>query len=60
VLEAIINMAKDLKLEILAEGVETKQQVEYLKMKGVALAQGFYFSKPIPKEELQKLLSKMD
>lgn len=44
---AIIQMAKDLKLQIIAEGVETVEQVEYLKKNEVYLLQGWYFSKAL-------------
>lgn len=46
-IDAIINMAKSLELCIVAEGVETKAQLEYLRSKGCDLMQGYYFSKPL-------------
>ncbi len=52
----IISMGHGLNLEIVAEGVETKEQLEYLRSKACHLAQGFYFSKPLPAHLFEKLL----
>ncbi|MDH5572120.1 MAG: EAL domain-containing protein [Gammaproteobacteria bacterium] len=49
--EAIIAMAKSLKLTIVGEGVETEEQLEFLKKHGADAVQGFYFSKAIPADE---------
>lgn len=54
--DAIINMAKSLNLKIIAEGVETEEQRNYLSKNGVQFFQGWYFSKAIPIEELTRLL----
>jgi diguanylate cyclase (GGDEF)-like protein len=48
--EAIIAMAHHLKLRVVAEGVETEQQLQFLKERGCDFAQGFFFSKPMPVE----------
>jgi EAL domain-containing protein (putative c-di-GMP-specific phosphodiesterase class I) len=47
VLDAIIELAHRLKLSIVAEGIETLQQADYLKAKGVQTLQGYYFAKPL-------------
>ncbi|MDD5390135.1 MAG: EAL domain-containing protein [Gallionellaceae bacterium] len=52
----IIAMARNLRLEVLAEGVETRQQLEILGAMGCDAYQGYLFSRPIPAEELEKLL----
>jgi EAL domain-containing protein (putative c-di-GMP-specific phosphodiesterase class I) len=47
VLDAIIELAHRLKLAMVAEGIETLQQADYLKAKGVQTLQGYYFAKPL-------------
>jgi diguanylate cyclase (GGDEF)-like protein/PAS domain S-box-containing protein len=53
---AIINMAKSLDLETIAEGVETAGQLALLRSKGCRVGQGFYFSAPMRAEALYALL----
>ncbi|MCF0241869.1 MAG: EAL domain-containing protein [Treponema sp.] len=55
--KSIINMANDLGLECIVEGVETDADVRLLKESNCWLAQGYFFSKPVPKEEFDKKLS---
>jgi EAL domain-containing protein (putative c-di-GMP-specific phosphodiesterase class I) len=52
----IINMAKRLNLEVIAEGVESESQVSCLDQYGCDEFQGYYFSHPLPAEELAELL----
>lgn len=59
ILEHVIAMAKSLKMETIAEGVETEAQYCYLKALGVDSIQGFYFYRPMPAEEFEKLLGKI-
>lgn len=54
--EAIISMAKRLNIPVVAEGVETSAQVSFLKSTGCEFAQGYYFEKPAPIEEYEKLI----
>ena len=54
---AIIAMGKSLRLEIVAEGVETSEQYHFLRSKGASVIQGYLFSKPVPFEELKPLLA---
>lgn len=49
-----IDMAKDLKLQVIAEGVETKAHVDFLRRSRCDIAQGFYFAKPMPVNEFDK------
>ena len=56
--QATIVMAKSLGLTVIAEGVETREQLEFLKRHGCDAAQGYYFSRPLPPEELSELLAK--
>ena len=53
--EAIIHLAKQLQLNIIAEGVETSLQVDYLKSHQVQLMQGWYFSHPLTAEKLMEV-----
>ena len=53
--EAIIVMAHKLGIKVIAEGVETAQQLELLKIAGCDYAQGFLFSKAIPLNEIMRL-----
>lgn len=56
ILTAILKMAESLKIQTIAEGVETKEQVEFLKSIGCKYVQGFYYSKPLPVDEFEKLI----
>ena len=55
--ENITRLAKDLGIKIIAEGVETKQQYEYLTDAGCDMIQGYYFDKPLPEEEFLQRMS---
>lgn len=55
---AIIAMAKALNIRVVAEGVETKWHTEYLLQRGCDYGQGYYFSKPLPAAEFERLLYK--
>ncbi len=54
--EAIVSFTNKIGLESCAEGIETKKEYEYLKKLGCKYGQGFYFAKPMPEEEIDKLL----
>ena len=56
IVEAIISMASALDLEVIAEGVETYNQLSVLKKMGCTLYQGYYFSKPISAKAMWRLL----
>ena len=47
-----VAMVKDLDLKVIAEGVETQEQLEFLKQSSCDLVQGYFFSKPLPVEEV--------
>ncbi|HSQ41439.1 MAG TPA: EAL domain-containing protein, partial [Fibrobacteraceae bacterium] len=52
----IISMAKNLHLKIIAEGVETTEQLEFLREEGCEQIQGFFFSKPLAAEDATRFL----
>ena len=54
---AIIQLARGLNLHIVAEGVETKQQLDLLRAEGCIEAQGFLFSPAVPSEKIRELFS---
>ncbi|OUS32551.1 hypothetical protein A9Q99_00310 [Gammaproteobacteria bacterium 45_16_T64] len=55
---AIIAMAHGLEMEVIAEGIETEEQWEFLKKENCDFAQGYYFSKPLPIDSLKSWLRK--
>ena len=50
----ILDIAKNLNVPVIAEGVETEEQIRLLKGLGCAMVQGYYFSKPLPADEFEK------
>ena len=60
IVSAIITMGKSLKLKVLAEGVETQEQLNFLYNFGCDEIQGYLFSRPIPAEEFTELLHQSD
>jgi diguanylate cyclase (GGDEF)-like protein/PAS domain S-box-containing protein len=56
IINAIVAMARGLKLELIAEGVENRTQLRYLRAKGCRQGQGFIFSGPVDAAEMQKFL----
>ena len=56
ILEQVVAMSNKLGLELLAEGVETKEQVDLLRSIGCDQVQGYYYAKPMPAEEVFALL----
>ncbi len=56
--EVVLDIARYLKVPVVAEGVETEAQLKMLKGAGCDLVQGFYFSRPLPPEEFESLIVK--
>jgi len=57
ILEFIMNLARWMKLSVIAEGVETEEQIKMLRSIGCNYVQGYYFAKPMIKSEFEALLS---
>lgn len=57
ILASLIEMIHRLEMKVIAEGVETKEQLDFLKEHGCDFIQGFYFSKPLIKNDFKKLIS---
>ena len=55
ILSSIVNMANNLDMPQITEGVETREQFDMLKAMGCKLFQGYFFSKPVPLDEFEKL-----
>jgi len=58
--DAIITLAHSLKLQVVAEGVETEEQLAYLRQSNCDTAQGYLFSEPVPPDGFEKLLLEME
>jgi diguanylate cyclase (GGDEF)-like protein/PAS domain S-box-containing protein len=56
IVTAVISMGRSLKLRVVAEGVETREELEFLKAQQCDEAQGFYFSRPLAAEQFARLL----
>jgi diguanylate cyclase (GGDEF)-like protein/PAS domain S-box-containing protein len=56
IVSAIIAIARHLNIEVIAEGIEAYQQVEILRRLGCSVGQGFLFARPVPADEILKLL----
>jgi EAL domain-containing protein (putative c-di-GMP-specific phosphodiesterase class I) len=56
IVTAIIAMATSLNLKIIAEGVETEEQMNILQQQGANIHQGYFFSKPLDAKEMEKIL----
>ena len=60
ILTSVVRMAKWLDLPVVAEGLETKAQLDFLHSIGCGMGQGYFFSKPLPSAEFEKLLLQGD
>ena len=59
IISSIIDMAKKLNISVICEGVETKEQADFLIKFGCFRAQGFYYSKPVAKNDFEDMLKKV-
>jgi diguanylate cyclase (GGDEF)-like protein/PAS domain S-box-containing protein len=56
IIKAIVAMARELSLDVIVEGVETRQQLDYIKNIGCHIVQGFLLGRPLPAQEIERLL----
>lgn len=57
IVKAIVNLGKNLDLNVVAEGVETSDQLDFLKLQGVDLIQGYFYSKPVTGDMFKKFVN---
>jgi diguanylate cyclase (GGDEF)-like protein/PAS domain S-box-containing protein len=60
IVSAIVNLAQSLQLHVIAEGVETKEQLEYLSTCGCKEAQGYFFARPMPAAEVPACVAALE
>lgn len=56
IITTIIHLGENLGMDVIAEGVESREQADILKAANCHKAQGFYYSKPLPAEEVERFL----
>ncbi len=57
-IKELLSLSKQLNMKVIAEGVESKDQADFLKENGCDAIQGYYYSKPLPQNEFEEYLSK--
>ncbi len=57
---SVIDLAKNMKMSVLAEGVEENRQKEFLLSKGCSLGQGYLYSKPVPAEQMSRFIKELN
>jgi EAL domain-containing protein (putative c-di-GMP-specific phosphodiesterase class I) len=60
IVQTLVGLARDLRMQIVAEGVERIDQVEYLREHGISAAQGYVFAPPLPGSAFATLIEAMD
>ncbi len=58
IVKAIIDIGNSMNFTVIAEGIETEKQTNFLIENGCKVGQGYYYSKPVPADELEQLLIK--
>ena len=56
IIKTIIAMARNLNMDTVAEGIETKEQQEFLIRQGCHMMQGYYFGRPMPADKFEDML----
>ncbi|MGG7621676.1 putative bifunctional diguanylate cyclase/phosphodiesterase [Bacillus coreaensis] len=60
IVSAVITLARDLSMAVIAEGIETKEQLDFLLEKGCSEGQGYYFSRPVSSNEIEELIQRVN
>ena len=60
IIETLVELGRSMKMEVIAEGVETFEQVSYLQQKGVTEGQGYVFAPPLPANSYLALVEAME
>ena len=60
IIETLVELGRSMRMEVIAEGVETVEQVAYLRQKGVVEAQGYVFAPPMPASSYRALVEAME
>nr|WP_305066786.1 EAL domain-containing protein [Mesobacillus boroniphilus] len=58
IISTIVSMATNLKLKVIAEGVETASQIDLLKSLGCQEVQGYFYSPPLPSNEYETMMNR--
>lgn len=58
VVRAVVSMAHGMNLKLVAEGIETKEEIDGMNKENIDYIQGFYYSKPLPMQEFVSFISK--
>lgn len=56
VISSVVRMARELEMPVVVEGVETEQQKDFVSKIGCDYIQGYFFAKPMPAEEYEKMI----
>src|SRR5205814_4289418 len=60
IIDTLVNLGRDMRMDIIAEGVETFEQVQHLRERGIRKAQGYVFAPPLPGSSFLQLLEASD
>ena len=58
IVSSVIKLAKSMKMKVVAEGVEVKDQIDFLVKENCDMIQGYYYAKPMPAEEFAQLVAR--
>ena len=58
IIAAVVNLAHSLRMEVVAEGIETVEQLEYVRLVGCDAVQGYYFGKPMAAAQFEDFIAR--